>query len=328
MRTRRYFRAGAVHFITFRTEEGLPFVPVKCINMLLLSALARACRLYPVQLIAVVVQANHVHMLIRIIDPEHASAFIGYFKTETANCLNRLLNRRQRTVWLKRFNSPIVLDIHKALDLFAYTLLNPVKDGLVDSMSEYPGVSSYSSLMQDVREISVKSIPRSCIPKIKDPTCPLGCDAELSSYFSSDSFGQLTLKFEPEALRMAYAETKGLSPDKFRQMLLGTLQKKELEYRLQRKGRPCVGARKLVAGSMLASHTPPVDGRKMLCLSSIPELRKNFIRHFRSVCARCRSVFLKWRDGDLSVSFPPGMFAPSTPRLANLCPRSILSGYS
>ena len=328
MRTRRYFRAGAVHFITFRTEEGLPFVPVRFINILLLSALARARRLYPVQLIAVVVQANHVHMLIRVIDPVHASAFIGYFKTETANCLNRLLNRRQRTVWLKRFHSPIVLDIHKALELFAYTLLNPVKDGLVESMEEYPGVSSYISLMRGRNEVRVKSIPRSAVPRIEDPTSPLTCDPELSSYFSSDLFEEVGLTFEPEALRLAYDETRGLSPDKFRDTLLSVLQKKQMEYRSQRMGRASVGARELVAGSMLVPHSPPVDGRKMICLASIPELRKRFIRHFRELCSRCREVFVRWKDGDVSSQFPPGMFAPGLPRLANLLPTGMLCGYS
>jgi REP element-mobilizing transposase RayT len=97
----------------FRTEEGLPFVPLQFINTLICSALARAQLLYPVTIICFVVQANHVHLLVRVTDPELISMFIGYFKAESAHYLNRLLNRRQRTVWAERFDSPAVLDIDK-----------------------------------------------------------------------------------------------------------------------------------------------------------------------------------------------------------------------
>ena len=172
MRNPRLLVPGAIHFITFRTEEGLPFMPLPFINMLICSALARAQKLYPVRIICFVVQANHVHMLIRVCDPQSVSKFIGYFKAESANYLNRLLNRRQRTVWEERFDSPIVLDLDKALQIFAYCSLNPVKDGLVNSMSEYPGVASYSHLLERRNFIPAKSIPRSKVPSLKDPHRP------------------------------------------------------------------------------------------------------------------------------------------------------------
>ena len=127
MRNPRLLVPGAIHFITFRTEEGLPFMPLPFINMLICSALARAQKLYPVKIICFVVQANHVHMLIRVCDPQIVSRFIGYFKAESANYLNRLLNRRQRTVWEERFDSPIVLDLDKALQIFAYCSLTRSK---------------------------------------------------------------------------------------------------------------------------------------------------------------------------------------------------------
>jgi REP element-mobilizing transposase RayT len=320
MRNRRYFRSGSVHFVTFRTEEGLPFVQVRFINMLMLSALARAKQQYPVQLIAVVVQANHVHMLIRVLDPAEASAFIGYFKTETSNCLNRLLNRRQRTVWAKRFDSPMVLDFEKALELFSYTLLNPVKDGLVDSMTEYPGVSSYQALIHGQNELVVKSIPRSAVKKLADPTRPLQEDRSLSQYFASGEFADIKLQFEPEALRLAYAETRDLSVEQFREKLIESLQAMEAELRREQIGRRPLGACSLISASMLTRHEPPISGRRMICVSSIPESRRIFIPGYRHLDHQCAEVFNQWKQGNISVPFPPGMFAPGMPRLANILP--------
>ena len=51
MRNLRFVVIGKIHFITFRSEEGLPFAPLGFMNMLLRSALARAQRLYPVAII-------------------------------------------------------------------------------------------------------------------------------------------------------------------------------------------------------------------------------------------------------------------------------------
>ncbi len=187
MRNPRFLIPGGIHFITFRTEEGLPFVPLQFMNILICSALARAQRLYPIRIICFVVQANHVHLLIRVTNPEEVSSFIRYFKAESAHYLNRLLNRRQRTVWAERFDSPAVLDIDKALELFAYCSLNPVKDGLVGSMREYPGVASYPFLMKGQDSIPAKSIPRDRVTPLADPTNPQRENKNLSHYFTSDA---------------------------------------------------------------------------------------------------------------------------------------------
>lgn len=322
MRDVRLFLPGAVHFITFRTEEGLPFVPLKFMNALIQSALARAQNLYRVQLLAFTVEANHVHMLIRVINPEDVSRFIGYFKAESANYLNRLLNRRQRTVWAARYDSPVILDYQKALKIFAYVTLNPVKDGLVHSMKEYPGVSSYALLHQGGQTLSVKSIPRNKVERLKNADAPARDDGVLFSYFTSDEFQDVSLTIEPEALRLAFTETGDISPQEFRDILIATLAEAEVEYQSSRDGKRPLGVKALISASLLTPHSPPTSGKKMICLSSIKELRQQFISYYRRLRARCREVYRMWKCGDVSAPFPSGMFAPSLPRVSNLLPRA------
>ena len=323
MRDPRLLIPGKIHFITFRTEEGLPFVPVRFMNMLIRSALARAQKLYPVKIICFVVQANHVHLLIRVRNPEEVSRFIGYFKAESAYYLNRLLSRRQRTIWAPRFNSPVVLDIEKALELFAYCSLNPLKDGLVSSMREYPGVSSYPSLMRGEKLIAAKSIPRNKVPPLADPNNPQRENKSLSEYFNSNQFQDLSITLDPEELRLAFPSTKDSTPEQFHQILLETIAKYEQIYLADQAGIPPLGVAKLTSSSLLTPRNPPIKGKKMICLSCCKELRQAFISSFKRIKALCREAFRKWRAGDF-VPYPPGMFAPHRPRMANFIPENSL----
>lgn len=320
MRNRRCFLSGRVYFITSRTEEGLPFVPLRFMNMLLWSALARAIKLYPVNIIALTIEPNHFHMMIRVIDPEDASRFVGYFKAESAHHLNRLLGRQGRTVWSERFDSPILLDYEKALDIFSYILLNPVKDGLVDSIAEYPGVSSYPSLRDGFNHLSVKGIPKSVVEPLSDPSRPFMEDEKLAQIYSSDEFKTVTIKLEPESLRKAFRELEEKNDSEVRELLLSRLEADELAIRQSRGTKRAIGPDCLKRASILTPHTPPRTGVRMLCLSTIAELRKDFIRQFRHLCRQCTEVFNRWKLGFLKTPFPPGMFAPSLPRRANMIP--------
>ncbi len=293
-------------------------------NILIRSALARAQRLYPVRIICFVVQANHVHLLVRVTDPEHVSSFIGYFKAESAHYLNRLLNRRQRTIWAERFDSPAVLDVEKALELFAYCSLNPVKDGLVLSMRDYPGVSSYPSLLRGETLIPAKSIPRNKVPPLSDATAPQRENRSLSEYFSSEEFQDISITLTPEELRLAFPSTKDSTPEDFRQRLLQTIAKYEEIYLAEQAGTPPLGVSKLLSSSLLTPRNPPIKGKKMICLSCCKDLRQAFILSFRRIKALCRETFRKWRAGHV-VPYPPGMFAPHPPRIMNFIPQASFS---
>ena len=95
--------------VSFRTEEGLPFVPVRFINEIFWSNLAKAQRLYPQRICNFMVEPNQIHMILLIDNPENAYKFIGYVKQETAHALNRLLGRRRKTVWVEDYDAPTIL---------------------------------------------------------------------------------------------------------------------------------------------------------------------------------------------------------------------------
>lgn len=324
MRNLRCFLPHHAYLVTSRTREGLPFVPVEFMNMLICSTLARAQRLYAVKLIALTMEANHFHMIISVVDPEEASAFVGYFKAETAHHLNRLRGRHGQSVWDDRFDSPIILDYPKLLEKFAYVMLNPVKDGLVRSIDDYPGLCSYKYLQDGINDVPVKLVPKSAVLPLKDPTQPFKENASQVEYFSSDKFKGGVLKFEPEVLREIFPEIEHLSPAELRQFLLSHVKSAEAAFQEERGKSSVIGTYRLTRASILKPHTPPRTGARMICLSTCRELRKGFITQFRELCRRCREVFERWKLGYLDEPFPPGMFAPALPRRANLLPEMIV----
>jgi REP element-mobilizing transposase RayT len=75
------------------------------------SALAVAQNLHPVKVIGFVVMGNHIHIVTLVEDPTTVESFMERFKCETVHAVNRLLGRRQVTVWCEGYDSPAILTI-------------------------------------------------------------------------------------------------------------------------------------------------------------------------------------------------------------------------
>jgi hypothetical protein len=58
----------------------------------------------------------------------------------------------------------------------------------------------------------------------------------------------------------------------------------------------------------------------MCCLSERRSKREEFMRDFRQLMFEARETVKRWAKGDFSVPYPPGLHAPSMPRLANMMP--------
>lgn len=324
MRQPKEFIPGQLVFVTFRTQEGLPFVTLEFMNMLIESAIARAQRLYPVTLCQYEFEPNHAHLMIRVTDPELVPRFVGFVKGECAHYLNGLLGRKQHSVWVERYDSPTVLDLSKALEKFAYGLLNPVKDCLVNAMADYPGVSSYQLLKERKEFKRVKDIPRNGVLRLKDPTRPYLENDKLVRHFHSDRFKEIQIAVDPTALRLCFEESQGYSKEQFYQTLEEYVDVAEVKYQKDRGDAPVLGVERLRRASILAPHTPPQGGRKTICLASNKDDRIRFIQRFKAVCRQCREVLTRWRQGYINEPFPPGMFPPSLPRMANMLPALAL----
>lgn len=314
MTNRRLFLHGKPYFISFRTEEGLPFVPVEFMNAILTSCLAKALQLYPQTLIGFCFEPNHAHVTLVCENPETMPSFVGYVKQESAHAVNRLLGRKRKTVWADDYDAPIVLDKDKFLEKYAYTVLNPVKDGLVRSMDKYPGVSSYSMLMNRKSTKSVLMISRDSVPQLRQPHAPYRENQEVMERLRRQNHKECQLEIDHVGWKRCFPETADLSDAEVYELMLEYVQGAEKDYRAEHAGSAYPI---LHSESMLRSYRPEKFGRKSLCLSTVSELSKEYIAFFRDLAEQARETYLRWRDGETHLRFPPGMFAPCMPRVAN-----------
>lgn len=304
-RLRKVYRNRDIVMVTSRTEEGLPLLPYSFINMIIWSSLAKAKELYPVDIICFCFSTNHFHMLLRVIDPEDLSDFVGYVKQEIAHGINRLLGRRKKTIWEEGYDSPVVLDSEEVFNRIAYILTNPVKDKLSNSIDSYRGVSSYR-----VRKRKCLAIARSSISPLKDPDKPWQEERDIRASLLELNTYTINLEVDLLSFKNCFANTAEMSE-------LEVLKEIDDRINLYLSRLEPIKNESALKESLRKPYVPKTFGRRMICLSSIPKLRKRFISFYRSVVEQAKLAYRAIKEG-VKPEFPPGIFLPSQLRVTNM----------
>ena len=136
----RWLRPNTLHFATNRCyQRRFLLRPDPDANAIFLLALGRALRRYTgVQLKAAVTVSNHFHLLLAD-QRSQLSDFMRDFETAVAKGINGIRDREGH-VLDRRFSAEPVLDTAAAIGRLVYTVLNPVKAGLVVRHQDWPGV--------------------------------------------------------------------------------------------------------------------------------------------------------------------------------------------
>ena len=82
-----------------------------------------------------------------------------------------------------------------------------------------------------------------------------------------------------------------------------------------------MGRDRLIAQVFDTTYRPKRSGRRMWCLSEKRSVRVEFIRFFKALMQKARAVRERWKLGDVTVPYPPGLYPPSMPKLANVLGR-------
>ena len=312
----KYYINNTVHFVTSRTEEGLPLVPTHVMNLLIEGILAKATEMYRVKLCDYLFMANHFHMLIVVEDPQHVSAFVGYVKGEIAHAVNKMLGRIRKTIWLEGYDSPIILTPEDVIRYIKYLYLNPIKAKLVESIDEYPGVSSWKMFSNNIHTKKCIKISRDKILPIPHPALSVVEQRELCDHYKAQNSSKVVLKVEPLAWVQCFP---GYNVDKeeLKERIIKLIHEEEKAYQMKRVSlkETVLGATTLRRQSMLKEHHSKKFSKRMICISSCKDLRHRFIAHFKELCAIARQVYQTWKTGDLRPKIPPGFFPPKIPIL-------------
>ena len=314
----KYHPHGGVLFVTFSIEQGVLLLCNPLCEAVLKSCLARAQFMYPVKIVAFLIEGTHVHLLLVVDSPDDIPSFIRHFKTESAHALNRILGRAKRTIWCEGYDSPIVLTPLRTLLVLSYIYTNPTKDNLKSSIDNYPGVSSWRMFRKEELKKSWKRLKR---PYYQ----PLSSDMHNLRGYTKEAERLLSLTQKTHTFVLspdAWLDAFGIDEEGERRSLnqklidrVRTIEEREDRCRTE-QGKRVVGAERLRHQVFDTTRISRKEGRKMWCLSEDRELRMQFITFLKNLITRARAVRERWRVGDYSLPYPLGLYPPSQPKLA------------
>lgn len=140
---------GRVYLITRRCAERRFFLrPDAAMTEAFVYCLAVAARRTGVQVMFSAVMSNHHHT--GIIDTDgRLPEFLEYLHKFTAKCGNALRGRWE-SFWASEQTSCVqLMQPEDILDKMIYAITNPVKDGLVDRVHNWPGLDCLSAIAND-----------------------------------------------------------------------------------------------------------------------------------------------------------------------------------
>ena len=140
---------GALVEITCRTVQGrLLLRPSPVLNEVIRGVLARSVRLYVVEMNAFTFLSNHFHLLLSVYDARQLAAFMTYLNSNLAREAGRLVRWREK-FWGRRYQAIIVSAEEEAqVARLTYILAHGVKEGLVESPLDWPGVHCARALVE------------------------------------------------------------------------------------------------------------------------------------------------------------------------------------
>ena len=316
---RKYFPHGAVVFIPTRVKEGLPLTPTHFHNLIILGILAKASQLYKVRLCHFVFMGNHLHLILVVESGADVSAFMGYLKGEISHSINRMLGRRQKTIWQDGYDSPLLFTTADVMRYIKYIYLNPTRSYLTSCIDEYPGVNSWNMLTSEVYEQQYKRFARTDMFRLHSPALSINEQRRMAAKLQQLEREANILQLEPYLCFEKVADYDGRSHAELRTAILAEVAAAtaELQELHKKENKSYIGATALRRQSMLKEHVPDKFGKRMVCICSDIAFRKQFLCHYRELVKEARATYHAWKRGELNPRIPPGMFAPAMPCLAS-----------
>ena len=279
----------------------------------------RAIKHHPITISHYIVNGTHIHMIVRVWNPEDIPGFMERFKTETAHYINRVLGRTKHTVWCSSYDSPRLLNLEDVVDKIVYTYINPVKDGLIHSINRYPGMSSWGSFQSTRSHTRAQLIGRDQIFEVDQSLSESGFQKK-TKLLSKLAGKPRVLPIDCNDWLKAFGIEDKDEVDRVNKNIKELILEKEAQIQKEfiNDGRKFMGAKRLCNQGIDLEYISKRSGRKMWCISSDVKERKIYLSFVKRLAKEAREVYLKWKSGATDLLMPTGMFAPRMPVQANL----------
>lgn len=286
-------------FQTTRTRNSqLWFVNNSNLEKTVLGYAARYATRYSVRLYALAIEGNHIQHVAHFPECNRAH-FMRDFNSSVARAVPRFQsNYPGGSLWQRRYSAEYLPGDSDIEDRFFYTVLQPVNDGLVDDIRDYPGYNCFEDAING-------TLRQFTVVKWKEYN-----DARRwNPYVSIEQY--------TETHTLQYARLPGY--EALSQKQYTRIMREKLKYRTaaalkKRANKPAFGRQnliKIVPGSRPKStKTSARYQHRPRVLSKDPARRAAGESWYFSRYFEYRRASRRYRTGELNTPFPAGTYRP------------------
>lgn len=289
----RFYEATGVYFVTIGTHNNHPLIrPEPAIAEVLGGVLARACILFPtVKLFGFVALSTHLHLLCRA-EGSSLSAFMRYVLTQSSIKLSALI-AWDDAFWDGPFSAEPVLDAGAIEERLEYILSHGVKEGLVDTPGDWPGLSCLPQLLgPPTRSFRFYAWQRRWSSGRRRPA--------IVDRFSSEIAEEIELTLEP------LPHWSDLPEPQRRARVEAIINRITTAH----QGKPKAGIEAVLSRPLEERIVRKTKRRKPWCHASTVEAWEDMRARYCAFAAAFKEASRRYRAGELDAKFPPYSFRP------------------
>jgi len=292
-------------FLTTRTRNSqLWFVNNQRLQEAILGYAAKYATIHSVSLYALAIEGNHIQAPAHFSNGNRA-LFMRDFNASVARAVPRYCqNYPGGNLWGRRYSQEFLPGNADVEEYFFYTVLQPVQDGLVEKLSEYPGYNCFHDAVWGIKR--------------RKKVVSWGALYEARRWNQKVSVKEYTVEYVLEYKRLPGYE--GLSQEEYARVMHEKLEARRVEIVRKRyesgkgfAGRK--GVKSITPGayprttkrSHASSHRP-----RVLCVC--PKRRVEALNWYFEMYFEYQEASRKYRvEGEFMLEFPPGMYKPPLP---------------
>ncbi len=278
-------------------------------NEVVVGVLGRALEVSPLELCAAVVLGNHAHWLVVVHDQQQLSRFMHHVAGNLSKEIGGRIRQWRGAFWERRYDGIVVSDEpEKQWSRLKYVLRNSVKEGLVESPMDWPGVHCARALVHG------ESLEGYWFNRSK----------ECAARHRGLTYG--TYDFAT-CYRVHFAQLpafRDLAPEEYQNRVAALVREIEEEGERERAGNSVAGVEKILNQNPYEQPTRKAKrSTRPLFHAEEPQVRKSLREELRAFLARYWSATERLADRrsslirDLLQDFPPGCYPPALPFLGD-----------
>jgi REP element-mobilizing transposase RayT len=306
MRRLRYVpEGGALVEVTCRTIHSRFLLrPGPLLNEIVIGVLGRAQRKYPTRVCGYVLASNHLHLLLDVDDAHQLCCFMRYVNSNLARKVGGLVGWRDK-IWSRRYQA-IVISPEEAAQAgrLQYVLSHGVKENLVETVDQWPGVHCAKSLLSG------------------EPAVGYWFDQtqEYAARRRGERFDRMKYATREILVLSPLPCWKHLSDEVRRQLVIEMIADIEAEATLRRQlGESGAGSFGDTRATSFDRPAQPKKSQAPLFHAASKLVRQELWAAYAWFVAAFREASAKLRAGDRLARFPrfpPGSFPPALPFVA------------